>query len=145
MNNEELKKYVENKIEENKEEINEIMLRYGKTNDLIATLAKRRLCEGSIKAYGDIIEKLSNDECNKKPTSEKKYYIKGKFYLKSGVVIEEVGKNIYDTEEEALRCIYDLQEEINQTVILGGQNISIDNVVIIYTELAAAQFEVVKE
>ena len=145
MNNEELKKYVENKIEENKEKINKIMLRFGKTNDLSTTLAERGLCEGLIKAYGDIIEKLSNDECNKKPTEEKKYYIKGKFYLKSGAVIEEVGKNTYDTEEEALGCIYDLQEEINQTVILGEQNIGIGNIVIIHTELAAMQFEIVKE
>ena len=145
MNKEELKKYVENKIEENKEKINKIMLRFGKTNDLSTTLAERGLCEGLIKAYGDIIEKLSNDECNKKPTGEKKYYIRGKFYLKSGVVIEEVGKPIYNTEEEALEYIYDLQEEISKTVKLGEQNICIDNVVIIYTEIAAVQFEVVKE
>ena len=83
---------------------------------------------------------MNNEELNKK-----KYYIKGKFYLKSGAVIEEVGKNTYDTEEEALRCIYDLQEEINQTVILGEQNIGIGNIIIIHTELAAMQFEIVKE
>ena len=83
---------------------------------------------------------MSNEELNKK-----KYYIKGKFYLKSGVVIEEVGKSIYNTEEEALEQIYNLQEEINQTVILGEQNIGIGNIVIIHTELAAAQFEVGKE
>ena len=40
---------------------------------------------------------------------------------------------------------YDLQEEINQTVILGEQNIGIGNIVIIHTELAAMQFEVIKE
>ena len=83
---------------------------------------------------------MSNEELNKK-----KYYIKGKFYLKSGVVIEEVGKSIYNTEEEALEQIYDLQEEISKTVKLGEQNISINNVVIIHTEIAAAQFEVGKE
>ena len=83
---------------------------------------------------------MSKEELNKK-----KYRIKGKFYLKSGAVIEEVGKNTYDTEEEALGCIYDLQEEISKTVKLGEQNISINNVVIIHTEIAAAQFEIVKE
>ena len=83
---------------------------------------------------------MSNEELNKK-----KYYIKGKFYLKSGVVIEEVGKSIYNTEEEALEQIYNLQEEISKTVKLGEQNISINNVVIIHTEIAAAQFEVGKE
>ena len=83
---------------------------------------------------------MSKEELNKK-----KYGIKGKFYLKSGVVIEEVGKSIYNTEEEALEQIYDLQEEISKTVKLGEQNISINNVVIIHTELAAAQFEIAKE
>ena len=139
MNKEELKKYIENKIEENKEGVDKIMLRYSKIGNLSTALAERGLCEGSIKAYGDIIEKLSNDECNKKPKEEKKYYIKGKFYLKNGAVVEDycspngIDKNIYDTEEEALDGIQYIYELVmdkklnNKLFIVSKHAIFTDN------------------
>lgn len=139
MNNKKLNDYIEGKIKETEKLKLELTTQDYKSDVILASIA---LLEDRKDTYNNILQFL--DE-NKEELKEKKYCIKGKFYLKSGVVIEEVGKSIYNTEEEALENIYNLQEEISKTVKLGEQNISIDNVVIIYTELAAAQFEIVKE
>lgn len=139
MNNKKLNDYIEGKIKETEELKSELTTQDYKSDVVLASIA---LLEDRKDTYNNILQFL--DE-NKEESKEKKYYIKGKFYLKSGAVIEEVGKSIYNTEEEALEQIYDLQEEISKTVKLGEQNISIGKIVIIYTELAAAQFEIVKE
>lgn len=144
MNNEELMEYVGNEIKKYEERIKNLSDGYFLPNEYESHLTKDGYFKGRKDSYNNILEKLKEED-DKEELNKKKYCIKGKFYLKSGVVIEEVGKSIYNTEEEALEQIYDLQEEISKTVSLGERNIGIDNVVIIHTELAAAQFEVVKE
>ena len=70
---------------------------------------------------------------------EKKYYIKGKFYLKGGAIVEDycspngIDINVYDTEYEALEAIQYIYETVinmkinNKLFIINKHAILRDN------------------
>ena len=77
---------------------------------------------------------------------EKKYYIKGKFYLKNGVVIEKTKEKYYRTLEGAKYERNRIKSVIGDFALSDNNTLTFDwRVIIPRSEFIAAEIDVVKE
>ena len=77
---------------------------------------------------------------------EKKYYIKVKFYLKNGVVIEKTKEKYYRTLEDAKYERIRIKDVIGDFALLSDNALNFDERVIIpRSEFAAAEIDIVEE
>ena len=122
MSKEELMEYVGNEIKKYEERIKNLSDEYFLPNEYKTHLTKDGYFKGRKDSYNSILEKLKEED-DKEELNKKKYYIKGKFYLKGGAIVEDycspngIDINVYDTEYEALEAIQYIYEEVINTKI----------------------------
>ena len=145
MSKEELMEYVGNEIKKYEERIKNLSDEYFLPNEYESHLMKDGYFKGRKDSYSNILEKLKEED-DKEELNKKKYYIKVKFYLKGGVVIEKIKEKYYRTLEDA-------KYERSRTKSVIGDFASSDNntlafderVIIPRSEFVAVEIDIVEE